>query len=507
MSAGLSRVSEKDFCKYWDAGTARLRGIRLFRHLFKPDPARPFQFVKFLSWSSLVLILASVLALSVFIANYARETIISKNHEFALLLAENLSHQIYQRFTLPTVIGFGRIELKQAAQYERLDQVVVSTIHSFHVLEVRIYDIQGSVSYSTNQELVGQSDLGDNSVRKAIEQGRYSFKLEKNISSWRAMLKFSLEPDSIVLRTVYPLRAERRLGLREESITGILEFTQDITADYKTVIHFQWLIIIGSFAASLILFFLLYMIILRTDKVLALRISEKERLEKELHQNEKLASMGRMVASIAHEIRNPLGIIRSSSEILYGRAKKEGSPNARLLEAIFDESKRLSQTVNDFLDYARPKQPRMGKVDLVRVWEEMLSFLRSEVEKKGIALEEDFPDQLIVAGDKDLIYRAFYNIFTNAVEAAPENGAVKVRMVPGENPQVIVSDTGPGFEPSMLDKYPEPFYTTKDTGTGLGLAIAGSILKNHGARIILACNEQGGGMVKVVFPGSDDSTA
>jgi len=472
----------------------------LLKYLFRPDPARPFQFVKFLSWSSLILILASVFALSVFIANYARQTIISKNHEFALLLAENLNHQIYQRFTLPTVLGFGRIELKQPAQYERLDQVISSTTHSFHVLEVSIYDIEGSVSYSTNTDLIGQTGLNDISVRKAVEQGQYNFRLEKKTSNWMAMLRFSLEPDSIVLRTVYPLRAERMLGVREESIMGILEFTQDITADYKTVIHFQWLIIIGSFTTSLVLFFLLYMIILRTDRVLALRISEKERLEKELHQNEKLASMGRMVASIAHEIRNPLGIIRSSSEILHGRAKKEGSPNARLLEAIFDESKRLSQTVNDFLDYARPKQPRMGRVDLVRVWKEMFSFLGSEVEKKGIILEKDFPEELIVSGDKDLIYRAFYNIFANALQAVPKNGSIRVRVACGEHPEVTVSDSGPGFEPSMLDKYPEPFYTTKDTGTGLGLAIAGSILKNHGAKIILANNDSGGAMIRVEFP-------
>lgn len=475
----------------------------MLKHLFKADPARPFQFVKFLSWSSLVLILASILALSVFIANYARETIISKNHEFALLLAENLNHQIYQRFTLPTVLGFGRIELKQPAQYERLDQVISSTTHSFHVLEVRIYDIQGSVSYSTNRDLVGQTGLDDISVKNAVEHGNYSFKLQKKISNWMAMLKFSLEPDSIILRTVYPLRAERTLGIREESIMGILEFTQDITSDYETVIHFQWLIIAGSFTTSLILFVLLYMIILRTDKFLALRISEKEKLEKELHQNEKLASMGRMVASIAHEIRNPLGIIRSSSEILHGRAKKEGSPDARFLEAIFDESKRLSQTVNDFLDYARPKQPRMGKVDLIKVWNEMFSFLGIEIEKKGIVLEKDFPEQVFVSGDKDLVYRAFYNIFVNALQAAPHNGTIKVIIVPGENPEVVVSDSGSGFESSMLDKYPEPFYTTKETGTGLGLAIAGSILNNHGAKIILANNEQGGGMVKIVFPGSD----
>ncbi len=140
----------------------------MFRLLIRSDPVKPFPFVKFLSWSSLIIILASSLALSIFIANHARETIISKNHEFALLLAENLNHQIYQRFTLPTVLGFGRIELRQEAQYERLDQVVRSTIHSFHVLDVRIYDHQGVVSYSLKKDQVGETELSDSMVVAAF---------------------------------------------------------------------------------------------------------------------------------------------------------------------------------------------------------------------------------------------------------------------------------------------------------------------------------------------------
>ncbi len=313
------------------------------------------------------------------------------------------------------------------------------------------------------------------------------------------MFRFSLEPDSIVLRTVYPLRAERTPGVKDELIMGILEFNQDITSDYETVIHFQWMIIIGSFTFSLVLFFLLYMIILRTDKVLDQRIREKERLEKELHLNEKLASMGRMVASIAHEIRNPLGIIRSSSEILYNRARKQGSSDARLLEAIFDESKRLSQTVNDFLDYARPKQPRLEQVDLVRIWEEVLSFLGSELEKHSISLEKDFPEQMHVMGDRDLLYRAFYNIFTNSLQACSRGGRIWVVIKWDNAPVVVVSDSGPGFEPSMIDRYLEPFYTTKDTGTGLGLAIVSGILHNHEADLYLSNHPEGGARIEVRF--------
>jgi two-component system, NtrC family, sensor histidine kinase HydH len=130
----------------------------LFRTFFRADPAHPFQVAKFLSWGSLILILTMGLLLSIFMSNYARQTVMKKNHEFALLLAENLNHQIYQRFTLPTLIGFGRIQLKNEVQYERLEKTVLSTIHSFHVLEVRIYDSDGIVSFATNKDLLAQGD-------------------------------------------------------------------------------------------------------------------------------------------------------------------------------------------------------------------------------------------------------------------------------------------------------------------------------------------------------------
>lgn len=114
--------------------------------------------------------------------------------------------------------------------------------------------------------------------------------------------------------------------------------------------------------SSVVLFGLLLMLIHRAERVLAERMHRNRLLENELHSNEKLAGMGRVIASIAHEIRNPLGIIRSSAELLQRRTDKADSGTARILGAIYDESVRLSQTVNDFLDYARaaPAPPGSG---------------------------------------------------------------------------------------------------------------------------------------------------
>ena len=134
---------------------------------FRVDPAHPFQLVKFLSISTLVLILGSSILMSVFMTNYAKSALLKKNTAFAQPLAENLNQQVYRRFTLPVVLGFGRVELKRKDQYERLEQVIESTIHSFHILDLRIYDEQNEVAFSTNEAQVGNADLGGPAVQTA----------------------------------------------------------------------------------------------------------------------------------------------------------------------------------------------------------------------------------------------------------------------------------------------------------------------------------------------------
>ena len=469
---------------------------------FRVDPAHPFQLVKFLSISTLVLILGSSILMSIFMTNYAKSALLKKNTAFAQLLAENLNHQIYRRFTLPVVLGFGRVELKRKDQYERLEQVIESTIHSFHILDLRIYDEQNEVAFSTNEAQVGNAELGGAAVQTAIEKGIKSFELQNSLSIWDVVLAFKLEPGDVVLRTVFPLRAERDLRFRDQPgpLLGVLELTQDITSDYETVLHLQRLIILTTFLGSAALYALIFFLIRKADRVLDERFRDKDRLEKELLQNEKLASMGRMVASIAHEIRNPLGIIRSSSELLLKREKVENSPNAKMLEAIFHESKRLSQTVNDFLDYARPRQPALEDVDLEKVVRHAVGFLTQEGQEHGVTVESELPAGYAIQGDRDLLYRGFYNLISNAIQACDGGGEVRILSLCHDGQKaVLVRDTGPGFDAKQLDRYVEPFFTTKDTGTGLGLAITSSIFQIHGAEMILRNGSHGGAEALVVF--------
>ncbi|OIO00221.1 MAG: hypothetical protein AUJ49_10075 [Desulfovibrionaceae bacterium CG1_02_65_16] len=474
---------------------------------------KPLQFVKVLTWTFLILILSTNLALSVFLSKHAERVLLEKQKEFGLLLSENLSHQIFTRFTLPTIIGFGQISLRIPDQFARLDQVVRSTIHSFHVQEVRIYDPELRVTYCTDPNLVLRTGLAGEGVKRALNHEEASFELFSKVSGFSAMFKLEMRPGSVVLRGFTPLRMERNFGPGVKNpIMGILEFSQDITDDYMAVVNFERLVYSSSLITSMVLFSLIISILRRVDRISAERQAEKEKLMAELHQQEKLAGMGRMVAGVAHEIRNPLGIIQSSAELVLKKAKADNHPHTRIIEAIYDESRRLSRTVNDFLDYARPRLPRMGEADLCRILEQACVFLEHECEDKGIQLFRECPENTLLRGDRDLLYRAVYNVLGNAMQAMPQGGRIEVSVrpdIPAEGqpereggPWLVlcVHDSGPGFDVQNMDKMKDPFFSTKDTGTGLGLAIVTSIVESHGGGVALKNHPEGGALVELILP-------
>lgn len=461
----------------------------------------PLSYARPLSWLSLVIILVTSLVLSFFISNSARETLLTRQEGFARLLVENLNSQIFRRFALPTLIGYGRIALRQPAQYERLDQVVQSVIHGLPVERLRIYDFSRIVAYSTRKEEIGRAGLSPANLDEVLHGAAPKSEIISTIPAWQAPFRLPLEEGTFVLRVLYPLRGESLKPGEDAPIMGALELTQDITGDYEQVLTFQGIIVIMCLMSSVVLFGLLIMLIHRSERVLAERMNKNRQLEKQLHSNERLVSMGRVIASIAHEIRNPLGIIRSSAELLQRRSDADAGTR-RILGAIFDESVRLSQTVNDFLDYARPRQPKQDLVDVSLVLDQVLGFLEGDMGRRNVALERNTEKGLFVHGDKDLLYRAFYNILVNGQQAMDGPGILHISGVHDGQGHVRLEflDSGPGFDASVLANLLDPFFTTKDGGTGLGLPIVQSIITSHGGVIQLENGPEGGALVRVLLP-------
>ena len=479
-------------------------------------------YARTLSWLSLLIVLMVSLGLSYFISNQTRTTLMERQEGLAVLLAHNLNNQIFQRFAVPTIRDYGHISLRNEKQRELMDSVVRSVIVGLPVSRLRVYEPSGKgVTYSTVEGEFGRMDLVPDDMSHVLrgEPGRPV--IQSSLEIWEIPFHWPLKPGTIQLTTLFPLRGDAyllRLAAQEylakeldlppnftvasTPLMGVLEVTQDITGDYVQVLLVQVAIVVMCLLSSIIMFALLLLIIHRAESVLKARLQKNLQLEKELQSTERLVSMGRVVASIAHEIRNPLGIIRSTVDLLQKRtANSSDKGTQRLLVAMHDETLRLSQTVNDFLDYARPRQPKQDPVELELVLSQIVAFVGSDFERAGISLSVHVEGDLWVLGDKDLLYRAFYNVLVNGRQAITGQGSLEVTAkARGDKAVLAFKDSGPGFDTDIIDKSFEPFFTTKDGGTGLGLPIVHSIITSHGGEVHLANAEEGGAIVEVVLP-------
>ncbi|MDR3074000.1 MAG: two-component sensor histidine kinase [Deltaproteobacteria bacterium] len=478
---------------------------------------------RYVAWVLLLLILCFAVLLAVIFGNRARDTLLGKQRSFAGILAEHLNQQIFVRFSIPVVASYGRQNLKQNAQYVMLDKTVADLTHGLQVHGLRILDVGGEIKYSSrNRGEVGyQSPETERMAKTAVDTQLPVFVVDRSIPLWEEYLAFfRAKPGSFYLRTtspmrpVYSLRVENTASyeLATGPTLGVLEFSQDITGDMVNIVRLQWTIVVVTLLSALMIFGVLMVFLRRAEDALALRMKEEQRLLRELHQHEKLAGMGRVVAGIAHEIRNPLGIIRSSAELLLSRKTAEDPVTGKILRAIFDEARRLSQTVSDFLDYARPRQPAQNPVDIVKTVKDVLAFLDPETVLRNIAVSVEAEPRrpgeegLYTLGDKDLLYRAFYNILSNSIQAMNGSGGIRIaaRPVPDGRGRVelVFADSGPGFPVEDRERILDPFVTTKDGGTGLGLPIVNNIITSHGGTLSLEDAPEGGALVRVTLPGA-----
>jgi signal transduction histidine kinase len=212
-------------------------------------------------------------------------------------------------------------------------------------------------------------------------------------------------------------------------------------------------------------------------------------IEEQLRRAERLSALGELSAVLAHEVRNPLGSIKGTAEIL----KDDYSPGDRkyeFLEILVKETDRLNRVVEDFLQLARPVQMEREVCDLGVELGEVVKLVSREADARGVRLllmQDDLPS---IRGDRDKLRQVFLNLILNGVQATPRGGCLTVTAAPspsveGEPPFVAISfaDTGEGMAPAVIARIFDPFYTTKEGGTGLGLAIAQKIVESHGGRI------------------------
>jgi signal transduction histidine kinase len=445
---------------------------------------QPFKLVKYFTFSSLAVILIFTLFLSWAISNNARKVMLKQSEEYSLVLAENLNQQVFRRFVLPTVVRYGNIALSNPDQFQSLDRVVKNVIQGMKIEAVTIYDSRiNIISYSTLSELVGQKDMGGVEYELSLG-GIANSKLDYS-GSVLNLLPIT-RPISCELRTFIPFRQVRESGEGNEAIMGVIEIVKDLENEYSNIINLQGSIIAVSSTVMTVLFLVLRSIVSRAGKIMEGKALERLRLEEQLNQAERLAHLGTMVATVSHEIKSPLGIVRSTAEILEKRIKKVAPGSEHLARIIVDETSRLNGIVIEFLDFARPREPHLRPVNVNVLMEKVVNFAGPMLREQNIELKQNFAENLpLTLLDENIFYRALLNIVVNGVQAMGDGGTLSVRTYTGSDHTITIAiqDSGMGMTAEKKELIFKPFFTDKHKGTGLGLAITKNIIDSHNGTI------------------------
>jgi len=229
-------------------------------------------------------------------------------------------------------------------------------------------------------------------------------------------------------------------------------------------------------------------------------------IEGQLRKAERLSAIGELAAVLAHEIRNPLGSIRGTAEILKDDFRP-GDRKYEFLEILVKESERLNRVVEDFLRLARPQRAVMGDCDVMEELNNVIALVTAEARKRHVGLELKPARLPRMLGDPEKLRQAFLNIILNGLQATNPGGSVTITGSYAEpmdegagRIELCFTDTGSGINGEALERIFEPFYTNKEDGTGLGLAITRKIIEAHAGSIEVKSKEGEGTTFRIRLP-------
>jgi two-component system sensor histidine kinase HydH len=245
----------------------------------------------------------------------------------------------------------------------------------------------------------------------------------------------------------------------------------------------------------------------RVAEELAESNRQLERAQADARRTERLAALGQMTAGLAHEIRNPLGVIKGSSEMLNQRLEKSDPLSAELGGYISSEVNRLSALVSRFLDFARPLHAQTQPHQITAVIDRVLKSVGDQWKGGRVTVEKNYSSDLPLAMlDEGLCEQVFINLIQNAYEAMGDKGgelrieATEVRSTSRHGIQVRLQDSGPGIASDLREQIFNPFFTTKKTGVGLGLSIVSKIMDEHHGSIRVESSPGTGTAFILYFP-------
>ena len=375
------------------------------------------------------------------------------------------------------------------------DVELVQTIAGYVAIALDNSQLYSSLEQKAS-EIARLKDFSENIV-ESLNVGVLAVDLEGTVEAWNSRMEqvFGVPRDAAVgqpLGSLLPAELASEIASRDdqEQITGI----------YKHRLQHQGRALIlnvsitplvgksGERIGRLLLF----------DDV-----TQRERMEEQMSQTEKLTSLGLLAAGVAHEVNTPLAVISNYIQML-AKEMPDGDPRHSIIEKIVKQTFRASEIVNNLLNFSRTGAGELADVDLNRLVEETLSLVAHPLKTSQIRVVKQLSDGLPpVRGSANKLQQVFLNLFLNARDAMPTGGMLEVRTAAHNGSvEIEIVDTGNGIPREHIHKIFDPFFTTKATGrgTGLGLSVSYGIIKEHAGRIDVRSTPGRGTSFHVEFP-------
>ncbi len=388
--------------------------------------------------------------------------------------------------------------------------------------DVRMFDSNGTIKWMEVRDVLITWEgnpatlnfFNDVTARKRAEE---YIRFQASLLSIVRNSVIALDPSGRVMywnsfaETLFGWSAQEVQGRKlQELPTFSEEFETELFPALKKNGHWEGEVEVPRRDGSMLSVYFMWNVIAEEEQLrgyvgIGMDLSERKKLERELLQSQKLASLGILSEGIAHELRNPLGYASSAAQLLISKKDLTEEQRKKYSTVIHTGVDRANKIVENLLLIGKPKGQLMKKsLNLVDTVKEALSLISSHHNADGIQTELKFGSKpLEVLGNREMLVQLFYNLFTNSLDAMGGSGSLRVSgEKKGTHIKIRVSDTGPGVPDDIVENIFDPFFTTSktDKGVGLGLTLCYFIMDDHEGRIDLDTAAESGAAFVLTFP-------
>jgi len=457
--------------------------------------AKPFDLLRWFSVASLLAVVPVATATAIILSHFVTAETIQRDATLTAQFIRNCVNVEAMERGVPALVKY--LDERENAAATGLDPSVVAQARAevFDYFETlpeafvtTVYAIDGRIIWSTNKSLVGETRHANEGLAEAIATRLDVVRHDRLALSTRAEFEPTVRPEDMYIENYVPLTDAAG------KVVSVVEVDKRPGFLLAAIHRAQVLVWMTTLAGGVLIYIGLSTIVRRGARLL----NEQQR---RLVEAESQLFVGEMATALAHSLRNPLASVRSSAELALC---SDDTPVRKNAQDIITQVDFLSQWIRELLLYSRPHTGDVETVDLCAVLRSVLESFAPAFERAGVTVEWDCAGgaQPLVEGNTSLVRQALHSVISNAVEAMPRGGQMKIELketsdVPGVD--VLIADTGVGMSSQQLATAFLPFHTSKSHGLGVGLPMLKRAMEHFGGFVTVASAENAGTKVRLHF--------